>query len=210
MEGISNVTMQSMAAEPYAEAGASDSADVTRLLVEWSRGNREALDSLMPLVYDELWSLAETYLRRERPDHTLQPTALIHEAFFRLVDQRRVAWQSRSHFFGVAARSMRRILVDHARSRNAAKRPPIASRVSIEDVDVASETRDVEVLALDDALARLAAVDPHQERIVEMRFFAGLTIDETAEALNISPESVRREWSMAKAWLYRALSGAAS
>jgi RNA polymerase sigma factor (TIGR02999 family) len=188
---------------------APDSADVTRLLIEWSDGNQAALDHLMPLVYDELWSLAQSYLRQERSNHTLQPTALIHEAFFKLIDQRRVQWQSRAHFFGIAARLMRRILVDHARSRGAAKRPPMASRLSIDDVDIASESTDVEVLALDQALVRLAAMDPQQERIVEMRFFAGLTVDETAAALNMSPDAVRREWSMAKAWLYRALSGAA-
>jgi RNA polymerase sigma factor (TIGR02999 family) len=182
--------------------------DVTGLLVEWRGGNPEALDRLMPLVYDELWSLARRYLRHERPNHTLQPTALIHEAFFKLIDQRRVQWQSRGHFFGIAARVMRRILVDHARSRSAAKRPPMASRLSIDDIDVACERPGVEVLALDQALARLAALDPQQERIVEMRFFAGLTIDETATALNISPDTVRREWSMAKAWLYRSLSAA--
>jgi RNA polymerase sigma factor (TIGR02999 family) len=184
--------------------------NVTQLLVEWGHGNRDSLDRLMPLVYDELWTLAERYLRRERPNHTLQPTALIHEAFFKLIDQRRVQWQSRSHFFGIAARAMRRILVDHARGRAAAKRPPIASRVPLDYVDVASAVRDVDVLALDDALGRLAAIDPQQERVVEMRFFAGLTVEETAAALDISPDSVRREWTMAKAWLYRALSGAAS
>jgi RNA polymerase sigma factor (TIGR02999 family) len=187
----------------------TESADVTRLLIEWSDGSQEALERLMPLVYDELWTLAARYLRHERSNHTLQPTALIHEAFFKLIDQRRVEWQSRAHFFGIAARLMRRILVDHARSRNAAKRPPMASRLAIEDVDVVSECADVEVLALDQALVRLAAMDPQQERIVEMRFFAGLTVDETAAALNLSPDAVRREWSMAKAWLYRALSGAA-
>jgi RNA polymerase sigma factor (TIGR02999 family) len=188
---------------------ASDSADVTRLLVEWSDGNREALDRLIPLVYDELWVLAGRYLRQERRDHTLQPTALIHEAFLKLVDQRRVRWQSRTHFFGIAARVMRRILVDHARSRSAAKRPPRASRVPIDDVDVVIEGSHEEVLALDHALVRLAAIDPRQERIVEMRFFAGLTIEETAAALSLSSDAVRREWSMAKAWLYRALSSVA-
>jgi RNA polymerase sigma factor (TIGR02999 family) len=198
--------MHSLCPEPYVEIPAAHPTTVTRLLSEWGNGNREALDHLMPLVYDELWSLANRYLRQERSNHTLQPTALIHEAFFKLIDQRSVRWQSRSHFFGIAARIMRRILVDHARSRAAAKRPPMASRVSIDDVDVASEKRDVEVLALDDALGRLAALDPHQERIVELRFFAGLTIDETAAAMNLSPDAVKREWSMARAWLYRALS----
>jgi RNA polymerase sigma factor (TIGR02999 family) len=187
---------------------APDSADVTRLLIEWSEGNQKALDHLMPLVYDELWSLAERYLRQERSNHTLQPTALIHEAFFKLIDQQRVQWQNRAHFFGIAARVMRRILVDHARHRNAAKRPPMESHLSIDDVDVVSDTPDVDVLALDQALGRLAAMDPQQERIVEMRFFAGLTVEETAVALNVSTTTVKREWSLAKAWLYRALNGA--
>jgi RNA polymerase sigma factor (TIGR02999 family) len=187
---------------------APDSAEVTRLLIEWSEGNQKALDHLIPLVYDELRSLAESYLRQERSDHTLQPTALIHEAFFKLIDQRHVQWQNRAHFFGIAARVMRRILVDHARHRSAAKRPPMESHLSIDDVDVVSDTPDVDVLALDQALGRLAAMDPQQERIVEMRFFAGLTVEETAVALNVSTTTVKREWSLAKAWLYRALNGA--
>jgi RNA polymerase sigma factor (TIGR02999 family) len=202
--------MSSTAAELPVQVPALDAADLTVLLVQWSNGNRGALDELMPLVYDELWSLAAQYLRRERANHTLQPTALIHEAFFKLLGQRRVQWQSRSHFFGIAARMMRRILVDHARSRSAAKRPPMASRVCLDDVDVLSESRDVEILALDRALVRLAAMDPQQERVVEMRFFAGLTVEETAAALQTSADAVRREWSMAKAWLHRELSGAAS
>jgi RNA polymerase sigma factor (TIGR02999 family) len=185
-----------------------EAADVTRLLAAWNDGNRDALDSLIPLVYDELRCLAERYLRKERPGHTLQPTALVHEAFFKLIDQRRVQWQNRAHFFGIAAKSMRRILVDHARARSAAKRPPIASRIPLEDIDAAADRADVDVLAVDQALARLAALDPQQERIVEMRFFAGLTVEETACALEISADAVRREWSMAKAWLFRALSGA--
>ena len=200
------MTTPSVSPEPSVQVTAADPAAITRLLAEWSSGSREALDHLMPHVYDELWSLANRYLRQERSNHTLQPTALIHEAFFKLIDQRSVRWQSRGHFFGIAARIMRRILVDHARSRAAAKRPPMASRVSIDDVDVASEKRDVEVLALDDALGRLAALDPRQERIVELRFFAGLTIDQTAAVMNMSPDAVKREWSMARAWLYRALS----
>lgn len=185
-------------------------ADVTRLLVAWNDGKHEVLESLIPLVYDELWCLAERYLRKERPNHTLQPTALVHEAFFKLIDQRRVRWQNRAHFFGIAARSMRRILVDHARSRSAAKRPPIASRLPLEAAEAISHRTDVDVLALDQALTRLAVLEPRQERIVEMRFFAGLTVEETASALDISPDAVRREWSMAKAWLFRALSSPAA
>ena len=183
---------------------------MTRLLAAWNDGNRDALDRLIPLVYDELRCLAERYLRKERPSHTLQPTALVHEAFFKLIDQRRVEWQNRAHFFGIAAKSMRRILVDHARSRSAAKRPPMASRIPLEDIDAVGDRTDVDVLAVEQALGRLAALDPQQERIVEMRFFAGLTVEETACALDISPDAVRREWIMAKAWLFRALSGAAA
>jgi RNA polymerase sigma factor (TIGR02999 family) len=196
--------------EHRGSVASQEPAEVTRLLAAWNDGKHEALDSLIPLVYDELWCLAERYLRKERPNHTLQPTALVHEAFFKLIDQRRVQWQNRAHFFGIAARSMRRILVDHARSRSAAKRPPMASRIPLEDIDVLSDRCDVDVLALDQALARLAALDPRQEQIVEMRFFAGLTLEETASALDISPDAVSREWSMAKAWLFRALSGAAA
>ncbi len=157
----------------------------------------------MPVVYGELRRLAQHYLRRERPDHTLQATALVHEAYLRLVDQRAVTWQNRAHFFGVAAQLMRRILVDHARRHHAAKRGGTALKVSLNDVVLAAEERAEDLVALDDALNRLAAMDPRQGRVVELRLFGGLTVEETAEVLRISPATVKREWTTAKAWLSR-------
>ncbi len=175
---------------------------VTRLLVQWTEGNQQAMEQLLPLVYDELRRLARSYLQRERPGHTLQSTALVHEAYMRLVDQE-VTWQSRAHFFGIAAQMMRRILVDHARTRNAAKRGDGAERVTLDEGLVAAAERDVNVLALDEALTRLAQLDEQQSKIVELRFFAGLSIEDTSELLKISPATVKRDWAMAKAWLYR-------
>jgi len=183
---------------------------VTQLLVDWSNGDREAFDRLMPLVYGELRRLAGRYLSRERPGHTLQCTALVHEAYMRLVDQNRVQWQNRAHFFGVAAQLIRRILVDHARNRNAAKRGSGACRVELDEALGFSEQRDLDVLALDEALQALARMDPQQGRIVELRFFAGLSVEETAEVLNISSATVKRDWTAAKAWLFRAMSGRAA
>jgi RNA polymerase sigma factor (TIGR02999 family) len=175
---------------------------VTRLLVQWTEGNKHAMEELLPLVYDELRRLARSYLNRERPGHTLQSTALVHEAYMRLVDQN-VSWQSRAHFFGIAAQMMRRILVDHARTKNAAKRGDGAYKVTLDEGLVAAEERDINVLALDEALTRLAEMDPQQSQIVELRFFAGLSIEDTSEVLKISPATVKRDWAMAKAWLYR-------
>jgi RNA polymerase sigma factor (TIGR02999 family) len=175
---------------------------VTQLLADWSKGDQEALDGLMPLVYDELRRLAASYMRRERPDHTLQSTALVHEAYLRLVDQRSVKWQNRTHFFGVAAQLIRRLLVDHARTHQAAKRGA-AYKLSLDEAIDVPEQRDVSLLALDDALNTLAAMDPQQSRIVELRFFGGLSIEETAEVVGISPATVKRDWTLAKAWLYR-------
>lgn len=177
-------------------------AGVTRLLVQWTEGNKQAMEELLPLVYDELRRLARSYLQRERQGHTLQSTALVHEAYMRLVDQN-VSWQSRAHFFGIAAQMMRRILVDHARSKNAAKRGDGAYQVTLDEGLVAAEERDVNVLALDEALTKLAALDEQQSRIVELRFFAGLSIEDTSEVLKISPATVKRDWAMAKAWLHR-------
>ncbi len=157
----------------------------------------------MPVVYEELRRLAKQHLRRERPDHTLQATALVHEAYLRLVDQRAVTWQNRAHFFGVAAQLMRRILVDYARRRQAAKRGGAALKVSLNELVLAAEERSEEVVALDEALERLAAMDPRQGRVVELRIFSGLTVEETAEVLGISPATVKREWTMARAWLSR-------
>lgn len=180
--------------------------DVTRILEAWSGGDREALDRLIPLVYDELRRLAGRYLRRERSDHTLSPTALVNEAYMRLVTQSDVRWQNRAHFFGVAAQLMRRILVDHARGHLASKRGGGTRRLSLEDVDSKFERPDLDLIALDDALLELAALDPQQSRIVELRFFGGLTIDETSEVVGVSPMTVKREWALAKAWLLRQVS----
>jgi RNA polymerase sigma factor (TIGR02999 family) len=178
-----------------------DQPGVTQLLIAWSDGQRDALDQLVPLVYDDLRRLAAGYMGRETPGHSLQPTALVHEAYVRLVDQRRVQWRNRAHFFGVAASMMRRILVDYARKRRADKRGGAAERVTLTEDVAAAEQNDLDVLTLHESLERLAAFDPQQERIVELRYFGGLTIDETAEVVGISPATVVREWTIAKAWL---------
>ena len=180
--------------------------EVTELLQEWSAGKKTALDSLRPVVYDELRRLAAIYLHRERPGHTLQATAVVHEAYMRLVDQRSVQWQNRAHFFGIAAQMIRRILVDHARGVRAAKRGGGAVALSLDEALGVSEKRDLEVEALDDALHTLSQVDPQQARVVELRFFTGLSIEETAEVLRISESTVKRDWISAKAWLFRELS----
>jgi RNA polymerase sigma factor (TIGR02999 family) len=176
--------------------------EVTRLLLRWTEGDQNALNDLLPLVYDELRRLARSYLQRERPGHTLQSTALVNEAYLRLVDQN-VSWQNRAHFFGIAAQMMRRILVDHARARDAAKRGAGDFKVTLDEDIAVSGARDVDVIALDIALDNLAELDPQQGRIVELRFFAGLSIEETSEVLSISPATVKRDWAMAKAWLAR-------
>ena len=181
--------------------------NVTQLLIGWSQGDREALDKLVPLVYDELRRQAARYLRRERVGHTLQTTALIHEAYLRLIDQKNVHWQNRAHFFGIAAQLMRRILVDHARTKKRAKRGGSDVRVSFSEATLKAKGQDLDIVALDEALARLAEIDEQQSRIVELRFFSGLTVEETAEVLSISPATVKRDWSMAKAWLHRELTG---
>ena len=177
--------------------------DVTDLLIDWSKGDQEALNKLMPLVYDELHRLASRYLRHERPGHTLQTTALVHEAYLKLVDERNANWQNRVHFFAAAAQVMRHVLVDYARSRRASKRGGDYCRLSLDEARISSEEKDADLLALNDALNNLAAIDPQQSRIVELRVFGGLTVEETAEALGISPRTVKREWSMAKAWLHK-------
>jgi RNA polymerase sigma factor (TIGR02999 family) len=181
--------------------------NVTQLLIGWSKGDKEALDKLLPLVYNELHRQAAAYLRRERVGHTLQTTALIHEAYVRLVDQKNVHWQNRAHFFGIAAQLMRRILVDHARTKKRVKRGGSDIRVSLSEVTIKADARDLDIVALDEALERLARIDEQQSRIVELRFFSGLTVEETAEVLGISPATVKRDWSMAKAWLHREISG---
>ena len=184
-------------------------ADVTGLLANWSNGDQQALEELMPLVYGELRRLAKAYLRRERSDHTLQSTALVNEAFLRLVNQRNVQWKNRAHFFGIAAQLIRRILVDHARAHQADKRGAGAFKLSLDEAIGVAEKQDLDLVALDDALKRLTELDPQQGRIVELRFFAGLSIEETGEVLGVSPATVKREWSTARAWLYRDLSNAA-
>ena len=174
--------------------------------MSYGRGDKESLDKLMPVVYEELRRQAARYLRREQPGHTLQTTALIHEAYVRLVDQRNVQWQNRAHFFGIAAQLMRRILVDHARTKKRVKRGGSGIKVSLADATIPVNERDLDVVALDEALDRLAAIDEQQSRVVELRFFSGLTVEETAKVMHISPATVKRDWSMAKAWLHRELS----
>jgi len=188
------------------ETTPSATADVTELLVRWSSGDARALDALMGLIYEDCRRIAARQLRRERPEHTLDPTALVHEMYLRLVDQRRATWENRAQFFGIAARLMRRILVDHARSRHRAKRGGTVTLVSLGAAgDEPGVGQECDVLAIDEALQRLAAVDEDQVRIVELRFFAGLTVEETAIALGRSPRTVKREWRLAKAWLFREL-----
>lgn len=182
----------------------SDRAEqITDMLIAWSDGNRDAADSVLPIVYDELHRIAHRYMSRENPGHTLQTSGLINEAYLKLVDQKRVRWQNRAHFFGLAAQLMRRILVDHARKLKYAKHGGGALQVSLDEAAVASNERPADVVALDEALSALETLDPRQSRVVELRFFGGLTIPETAAALEISVDMVKREWSTAKAWLYR-------
>ena len=186
--------------------GIASSIDVTGLLVRWSRGEPEALDRLMPVIYAECRRIAAQQLRKEHRDHTLDPTALVHELYLRLVDQHRASWANRTQFFGVAAQLMRRVLVDYARARQAHKRGGSATFVSLAAAaDTPDESRVADVLAIDEALERLAAFDPEQVRIIELRFFAGLTVEETARLVGRSPRTVKREWRLAKAWLYREL-----
>ena len=177
--------------------------DVTNLLIEWSEGDQEALNKLMPLVYDELRRLASRYLRNERTGHTLQTTALVHEAYLKLVDQKHTSWQNRVQFFAAAAQVMRHILVDYARNRRAFKRGGDYCRLSLDEAIISSEEKNPDLLTLHEALNTLAAIDNQQGRVVELRVFGGLTVEETAEALGISPRTVKREWSMAKAWLHK-------
>ena len=179
--------------------------DITVLLLDWSRGDRRALDQLMPLVFDELRRVARSYLTDERAGHTLQPTALVNEVFMRLVDRRRVSWANRNHFFGFAAQLMRRVLVDHARGRKADKRGGGIPRASLDEALVLAENRALNLIALDEALNDLARIDPQGSQVVEMRFFAGLTHEEVAEVLDVSPITARRQWTTAKLWLYRHL-----
>ena len=184
-----------------------EAAAITQLLLAWDGRDQRTLDRMLPLVYDELHRLAAKYLARERPDHTLQPTALVHEAYLRLIDQRQVDWRNRAQFLGLAAGMMRRILMNHARDRAAAKRGGDARRVSLSLLEAPTGQPEVELIALDTALERLAALDPRKARVVELKFFGGLTTQEIGEVVQVSPATVEREWSFARAWLYAALEG---
>jgi len=179
------------------------SSEITALLVDWSKGDKTALDKLFPLVERELHRLAHSYMRKENPDHTLQTTALVNEAYLRLVDQRNTRWQNRAHFFGIAAQIMRRILMNYARDRVRLKRGGDAIQVSLSEVDLVSGTKASELLALDEALEKLSAIDERKAKVVEFRYFGGLSVEETAEVLKISTITVTRDWNMAKAWLAR-------
>jgi RNA polymerase sigma factor (TIGR02999 family) len=183
----------------------SQSNDVTQLLIDWNHGDADAVGKLMPIIYAELHKLAAHYLSKERVNHTLQPTALVHETYLQLIEASRVNWQNRAHFFGAAARSMRHILVDHARSHQAAKRGG-GYKVSINDNMAIAQPKEIDLIALDDALNLLSELDPQQSRVVELKFFGGLSIEEIAEALSISPATVKRHWASAKAWLNREIS----
>ena len=181
------------------------STRINRLLVDWGHGDEEAWEELIPVVYEELRRIARRHLRRERPDHTLQSAALVNEAYLRLVRQEAPQWQNRAHFFGVAAQLMRHILVDHARNRLAAKRGAGAPRLALDERLVPIQKSEVDVVALDDALGKLSALDPQQGRLIELRFFGGLSIEETAVVLGVSTATVKREWAVARAWLLREL-----
>ena len=182
------------------------SGEVSKLLRAWTDGDRGALDRLTPIVYDELHRLAQRYMKRERPGHSLQTTALVNEAYMRLVDYKRMQWQNRAHFFAVSAQLMRRILVEHARRHNL-KRGGGVQHVSLEEAAVVGGDEDVDLLALDDAMNGLARIDPRKVQVVEMRFFGGLSVEETAEVLRVSTVTVKRDWRAARAWLYRKLTG---
>ena len=181
--------------------------EVTQLLIEWSNGDKAALDKLMPLIHDELRRLAHHYMSRERGDHTLQTTALVNEAYLRLAGQQKIEWQSRAHFFAVTAQVMRHVLIDHARRRHYIKHGGALQQVSLEDAAMMSQQRAAELVALDEALNELAQLDPRKSRVVELRYFGGLSLEETAEVLEVSLMTVRRDWRAAKAWLYKAVTG---
>jgi RNA polymerase sigma factor (TIGR02999 family) len=191
------------------EQSPDQAPEITLWLTEWGKGNEAALEELMPVVYAELHRQAANYLRRERIGHTLQATALINEAYLKLIDQREVNWKNRAHFFGIAAQAMRRILVDHAKARHRNKRGGVAENLPLEAAEFATSRNGtaVDLIALDDALNRLASLDERQARVVELRFFSGMSVEETAEALSISTATVKNEWRTAKAWLFQELNG---
>ena len=180
-----------------------EASEVTQLLLAWSEGDKSALDRLIPLVYQELRQIAHRYMRRERPNHTLQSFALVNEAYLRLIDLEAVRWQNRAHFFALAASVMRRVLIDYARTRGYVKHGGEALRVSLNEKNILATEQTADLLALDEALNKLATLDPRQSKVVEMRFFGGLSVEETAEAMSLSPATVKREWSTAKAWLFK-------
>lgn len=183
-------------------------SEITQMLIELTGGNKDVVNQILPHIYDELRRLAGNYLRRERSDHTLQPTALVHEAYMKLIDQKKVKWQNRAHFFGIAAQVMRRILMDHARKHSAEKRGGEAEKLPIEEeILVVSHGRSAELLALDEALEKLAQFDETKAKIVELRYFGGLSIEETAEVMGVSVPTINRHWRMAKAWLHAEVSG---
>ena len=183
----------------------TSSHEVTQLLMDWGNGNQTAAEKLMPLVYEELHRLAHQYMNKEHPGHTLQTSALVNEAYLRLIDQKQVHWQNRAHFFGIAAQLMRRILVDYARSRRYQKRGGDARQVDLDEAMIVSQERAADVIALDDALKSLAEFDARKSQIVELRFFGGLSIEETAQVLEVSPGTVMRDWTLAKAWLRKVI-----
>ncbi len=200
-----------MANEQGLENTINNSHEVTQLLVSWGDGDEAALDKLFPLVYDALRKQARSFLRREREGHTLQTTALVHEAYLKLIDQNNVQWQNRAHFFAIAAQAMRRILLDYARRSISEKRGGEAQKISLDDAENFSQhishSPDANLIELDESLKELEKIDKQQSRIVELRYFGGLTVEETAEVLQLSPRTVAREWAMARAWLYRNLTG---
>jgi RNA polymerase sigma factor (TIGR02999 family) len=189
-------------------ATANRSDEVSQLLRAWSDGNGKALDELLPLVYDELHRQAHRFLRRERQSHTLQTTALVHEAYLNLIRQNRITWQNREHFFAISANLMRRVLVNYANARHRKKRGGADENLELDDsILIATKTKDLDLLALDEALTRLGKMDEQQAQIVELRYFGGLTIEETSDVMGIAPATIKRDWKLTKAWLYRELSG---
>ena len=195
--------------ESAPDVGAPDRREVTRWLIAGSNGDAHALEALLPLVYDELHRQAVRFFHRERAGHTLQPTALVNEVYLRLINQDEVNWRNRAQFFGIAAEMMRRILVSHARGRQAQKRGGVAAHITLDEGVVAAPQRDLNLLALDEALTRLEQLDPEKSRMVELRFFTGLSVEETAEVMGVSPRTIDRQWQTAKAWLYREIGKAA-
>ena len=203
---VKSPALDSAAFEKKAETAMPDKGQVTRWLIAGSEGDAHALESLLPLVYDELHRQAVGFFRRERAGHTLQPTALVNEVYLRLVNQQEVSWQNRAQFFGIAAQMMRRILVSHARGREAKKRGGAVQHITLQEELAAAPERDLNLLALDDALTRLGTLDPNKSRMVELRFFSGLSVEETAEVMGVSPRTIDRQWQTAKAWLHREIS----